>query len=100
MLVQGSYMFLLRRCFSSLVILRHTSNNASCFYSEDFIHVSEGRSVLLLEILKELTIKCLSNQNQPQEMRVLSKLRSPWTVTMIGAVLDPNFDPVLVMEVS
>jgi serine/threonine protein kinase len=33
-----------------------------------------------------------------QEMRVLSKLRSPWTVTMIGAILDYNCDPVLVME--
>jgi hypothetical protein len=32
-------------------------------------------------------------------MRVLSKLRSPWTVTMIGAILDYNCDPVLVMEV-
>jgi serine/threonine protein kinase len=31
-------------------------------------------------------------------MRVLSKLRSPWTVTMVGAVLDPQCDPVLVME--
>jgi len=29
---------------------------------------------------------------------VLSKLRSPWTVTMIGAILDYNCDPVLVME--
>lgn len=28
----------------------------------------------------------------------MSKLRSPWTVTMIGAILDPQYDPVLVME--
>ncbi len=31
-------------------------------------------------------------------MRILSKLRSPWTVTMIGAILDYGCDPVLVME--
>lgn len=30
---------------------------------------------------------------------MLSKLRSPWTVTMIGAIVDAQCDPVLVMEV-
>ncbi len=29
---------------------------------------------------------------------MLSRLRSPWTVTMIGAVLEDGYDPVLVME--
>ncbi len=31
-------------------------------------------------------------------MRVLSKLRSPWTVSMVGAIVDSRCDPVLVME--